>query len=119
MATKESGKVNEYLEPCLYVEFANGKMVEFTIDTGFNGTLCLPHYFIELLGLEVISEVEIFGVGQHQTVVALAVGRIVWFGVATELEVLINDGDDRLLGSALLAEKVLTINYKKKTLTIK
>ena len=40
--TKESGKVNQQREPCIFVEFENGKNVELLIDTGFNGSLCLP-----------------------------------------------------------------------------
>lgn len=69
--------------------------------------------------MTVLSEVEIFGVGKHREMVGVAVTNIVWFGEVIETEILLNDGEDRLLGSALLADKTLTINYKKGTVVIK
>ena len=71
------------------------------------------------LGLEIITEVEIFGVGKHKEIISMAIAKIVWFGKLLEIEVLFNDGDDQLLGSELLADKILTINYKKRNLAIK
>lgn len=116
--TKESGKVNEQLEPYLFVEFENGKNVEFLIDTGFNGALCLPRSLMQELGLEKISEEEIFGIGSHREVVDVAITKIIWFGRQTEIEVLVNDGNDRLLGSELLDGKILKINYQNKKVSI-
>ncbi len=115
---KESGKVNDQLEPCIFVEFENGKNVEFLIDTGFNGALCVPISLMKELGLKQVSEVEIFGVGLHQEVVGLAIAKITWFGRQTEIEILINDGDDRLLGSEMLDGKVLKIKYRNKKAAI-
>ncbi len=115
---KESGTVNFGLEPCIFVEFENGKYVEFLIDTGFNGALCVPFSLMKELGLEQISEVEIFGIGLHQDIVGLAIAKIIWFGQQIEIEVLINDGDDRLLGSELLEGKILEINYRNKKVSI-
>jgi len=103
--TKESGKVNEQLEPCIFIEFENDKNVEFVIDTGFNGALCIPFSLMKELGLKKVSEVEIFGIGLHQESIEMAITNIIWFGQKTEIEVLINDGDDRLLVSELLTEK--------------
>ena len=119
MAIKETSRVNEHLEPCLFIAFENGKKVECLIDTGFSGALCLPRHLMEELALTKIFEEEIFGIGLHQEVVDVALASIVWLGHKTEIEVLINNGDDRLLGSELLAGKVLNINYKKGTLSIK
>lgn len=116
--TKEFGKVNEQLEPCIFVEFENGKNVEFLIDTGFNGALCVPFSLMQELGLKKVSEVEIFGIGSHQESIEMAITNIIWFGNKTEIEVLINDGDDRLLGSELLDGKILRINYRNKKVSI-
>ena len=71
------------------------------------------------LELTKVFEEEIFGIGLHKEVADVAIANIVWFGKNAEIEVLINDGGDRLLGSELLAEKILTLNYKKGTLAIK
>lgn len=116
--TKASGKVNELREPCIFVEFENSKNVEFLIDTGFNGALCIPASLADKLELKKKSEVEIFGVGLHQDIVGLAIAKIIWFGRQTEIEVLINDSDDRLLGSELLDGKILKINYRNKKVSI-
>lgn len=116
--TKESGKVNEQREPYIFVEFEISKNVEFLINTGFNDALCVPISLMDELELKKISEVEIFGIGSHQDIVGLAIAKIGWFGRKIEIEVLINNGDDSLLGSELLDGKILRINYRNKNLSI-
>jgi clan AA aspartic protease len=119
MATiNQSGKVNEQLEPCIFVEFENGKNVELLIDTGFSSSLCLPRSLMQELRLKKVSEEEVFGIGSHKEVVDVAITNIIWFGQKTEIEVLINNGDDRLLGSELLDGKILKINYRNKKVSI-
>ncbi len=115
---EETGKVNEDLKPCIFIEFADGEKLEFIIDTGFNGALCVPFSLVKELGLKIISEVEIFGIGSHRESLEMAVTEINWFGRKTKIEILINDGDDRLLGSELLNGKILTIDYQKMDLSI-
>lgn len=115
---KESGKVNELLEPYIFIEFENGKKVECLIDTGFNGSLCLPRSLMKEFELKKVSEEEIFGIGSHKEVIDIAITNIIWFGRKTAIEVLINNGDDRLLGSELLDGKILRINYQNKNLSI-
>ena len=88
------------------------------IDTGFNGSLCLPRSLMSELELKKISEEEIFGIGLHTEIVDIALTKITWFGQQTEIEVLINDGDDRLLGSELLDGKILKINYRNKKVSV-
>ena len=88
------------------------------IDTGFNGALCVPFSLMNDLELKTVSEVEIFGIGLHQEIVGLAIAKIIWFGQQIDIEILINDGDDRLLGSEMLDGKVLKINYRNKKLSI-
>lgn len=115
---QEKGWVNEQLEPCLYIEFGNGKSVEFMIDTGFNGALCLPRWLMDELELVKVSEVSISGIGQHREMVDMSLANIIWFGQKTDVEIIINDGEDQLLGSELLDGRVLKINYKNKRVSI-
>jgi clan AA aspartic protease len=82
------------------------------IDTGFNGGLCLPRNVFEELGLEVEDEVPFSGIGGHQAMADVAVAEIVWLDKDLEVSVLVNDGQDFLLGTQLLAGKELYINYK-------
>jgi predicted aspartyl protease len=114
----EKGKVNEYLEPSVWVEFEIGKKLEFVIDTGFGGSLCLPRHLMNDLGLVKDLEEEIYGIGLHTEILDISVSEIYWFGETKIVNILINDGDDRLIGSQLLNDKILTINYQDKTVTI-
>jgi predicted aspartyl protease len=56
MAIKESGKVNEYLEPIITLDLANGAKIDCLVDTGFNGTLFLPRKFVEANDLVSVGE---------------------------------------------------------------
>lgn len=115
---QEKGKINEFLEPCVSVEFSVGKSVEFVIDTGFNGSLCLPRFLMKDLGLKEDLKEEIFGIGSHRQVLDISISEIIWFGEKLPVNILINDGDDFLLGSQLLEGKILLINYQNRTVTI-
>ena len=116
---KEKGRVNEFLEPCVFVEFENGKRVEFVIDTGFNGSLCLPRTLMMELELKKDLEEEIFGIGTHRETMDIAIGNIMWLDRKSAVDNLINDGDDRLLGSQMLDKKILRINYENGNLSIR
>ena len=70
------------------------------------------------MGLVKDSEEEIYGIGLHTDVVDLSVAEIYWFGEKRLVNILINDGDDRLLGSQLLDGKILNVNYKNDTVSI-
>ena len=96
----------------MFVEFAGGERVELLIDTGFNGALCVPRHLMPSLELERELQVEIFGVGTQSEFLDVAFADILWFNRKITVEVLINDGDDRLLGSEMLAGKILTVNYE-------
>ena len=67
MAFKEFGKVNEYLEPIITLELANGAKIDCLVDTGFNGTLFLPREFIEANNLPSIGEQEFNSVAQAES----------------------------------------------------
>ena len=115
---QETGSVNEFLEPCIVVEFAVGNRVEFVIDTGFNGSLCLPRSLMSALKLKNDLKEEIFGIGSHRQIPDISISEIIWFGETLPVNILINDGDDYLLGSQLLDGKILRINYQNKTVEI-
>jgi predicted aspartyl protease len=64
MATKEVGKINENLEPSITLELKNGAKIDCLVDTGFNGTLFLPRWFIEANDLISVGEQEFNSVAQ-------------------------------------------------------
>lgn len=109
----ESGKVNENQEPIIEVEFINGTIVEFLIDTGFSGSLCVPESCLADLGLEISSQATIYGVGTHTETFGVAEAEIIWCGERlTEIAVYVNEGNDFLLGTGLLENKEIYINFK-------
>jgi clan AA aspartic protease len=110
---QESGKVNENREPTIEVEFTNRAIVEFLIDTGFSGSLCVPESYLADLDLQISSQATIYGVGNHTEIFGVAEAEIFWCGERlSEIAVYVNEGNDFLLGTSLLENKELYINFK-------
>ena len=110
---QEKGSVNENQEATVEIEFFNGTIAEFLIDTGFSGSLCVPAKYLDELGLKVSSQATIYGVGNHTEVFDVAEAEIIWCGQKlSEIAVYVNEGEDFLLGTALLENKELYINFK-------
>jgi predicted aspartyl protease len=88
------------------------------VDTAFNGGLTIPRALIEGLGLPQESSIE----------ATLADGRTValetfgcyfdWFGGTFQTQVVASDGVYPLLGSLLLADRRLTIDYRARTVEL-
>lgn len=109
----ENGSLKNGSQAVVSVGFSNQAEVEFLIDTGFNGFLCLPRSILTDLNLQVMTSTMISGVGNYQEEYDVVYANIVWMGeVINKVLVLVNDGDDYLLGTALLENKELYINYK-------
>lgn len=118
-----NGIVDESLRALLDVPVSAAKGDERTsirvwIDTAFNGGLVIPRQSVEQLGLKQGST----------TAATLADGRTVdletytcyldWFGETSRTQVVANDGPFPLLGTTLLADRKLMIDYKAKTITL-
>ena len=88
------------------------------IDTAFNGGLAIPRDLAADLGLVEVSYVEaILADGKS---VALPLFRCIidWFGNRYETEIAASDGKFALLGTMLLADRDLHIDYKAKTVEL-
>jgi len=110
---QESGKVSGNQEPTIEVEFTNGTIVEFLIDTGFSGSLCIPNSSLADLDLQISSQATIYGGGTHTETFGVAEAEIKWYGeLLSEIAVYVNEGSDFLLGTGLLENKELYINFK-------
>jgi clan AA aspartic protease len=110
---EERGNVNERHEACVFVEFENGTKVEFLIDTGFDGHLCLPRSAMDELNLQAVTSTFIYGIGNHTEILEVGKVDVIWCNKKLpNIEFLINEGEDFLLGTALLEDKELYINYK-------
>jgi clan AA aspartic protease len=115
---REDGKVNGRLEAWLRVRTSGGEILDLLIDTGFDGALVLPRTEANRLNLTVLGRVPIIGVGRTRSVVDIAELEIEWLGQSRPVEVIISDGDDSLLGTAMLDSSRLVIDYFTHTVNV-
>jgi clan AA aspartic protease len=115
---QEDGSGNARLEAWLRVLAAGGEEVDCLVDTGFNGALVLPRSEAARLKLTVLGRVLIIGVGRVRQVADVAELEIEWLGQSRAVEVIISDGDDSLLGTKLLDNSRLVIDYSAYTVTV-
>ena len=112
-----NGKVTELLQALVTIRLPSGKEVECLIDTGASCALVLPASLIAELGIPATGDVrDIEMVGGEFTKAALALVEIEWLGQMRTVEVIIRD--DYLLGTELLDETTLVIDYRARTVTI-
>ncbi len=87
------------------------KVLTATVDTGFNGDVCIPTRHAVQLGLELIGEefVELAdGAEKHQLVFA---GSVHFFSETREVKIMLTDSEDALIGTRLLNLFPLTIEF--------
>lgn len=88
------------------------------IDTAFNGGLAIPRNIAANLGLVEVSYVEAILADGRSVELPLFRCIIDWFGKRYETEIAASDGKFALLGTMLLADRDLHIDYKTKTLEL-
>lgn len=117
------GFVDDQLRALVSVSVAatkGGKRTEFAawIDTAFNRGLVIPRQQIELLGLVKESSAEaVLADGKTAELETFAC-FFDWFGATYETQVVANDGNYPLLGTALLADRKLEIDYKARSVIL-
>jgi len=88
------------------------------IDTGFDGDICLPIHLAIQLGLELKSvQVVELADGNRKNELVFT-GFITLNGEEKEIEILLTNSKDTLLGTGLLYDKVLKIDFSKGTVEI-
>lgn len=88
------------------------------IDTAFNGGLVIPRPDIERLGLKKSSTTEAILADGTTVELETFACYIEWFGSIFRTQVVANDGQFPLLGTTLLTNRVLQVDYKAKTVTL-
>lgn len=88
------------------------------IDTAFDGHVVFPHELIEKLDLESLVETEAVLADGSKVTLETFVCFIDWFGSGLAVPVIANEGRFPLLGTGLLAHRVLHIDYIKQELTL-
>lgn len=116
-----AGFINENDEPVIEVklDLDKGKRpVNAVIDTGFNGYICVPKKLIDE------SDWEFLGIEEYELASGELMRERVFLGrVEIGMEKLVafilsTNSSDTLIGTKLLKNRVLTINFAKKTLKI-
>jgi clan AA aspartic protease len=119
-----NGYVDDAGRALLPVRMANARETPPTevlawIDTAFDGHLVLPVGLIKELELESLAQTE--GILADGSLVTLETYFcfVEWFGKRVPLQVIANDGRFPLLGTEMLFDRVLHIDYRQKQLSLK
>ncbi len=115
---RAEGSVNAQLEAWLRLRAAGGETVDCLLDTGFNGALMLPRSEATRLGLIILGQVPIIGVSRARLIADIAELEVEWLGERRAVEVIISDGEDSLVGTAMLDGTQLLIDYVTHTVTV-
>lgn len=117
------GAVDDYGRALLNVEVGNSRDGEYSpvttwIDTAFDGHLVFPLEMIRQLDLDPLGEVEAVLADGSMVILETYVCYLEWFGERLPLQVIANEGRLPLLGTGLLLDRVLHIDYYLKELTL-
>ena len=88
------------------------------IDTAFDGHLVFPLELIRELALDALVETEAILADGSRVLLDTYVCYIEWFGNRQPLQVVANEGRFPLLGTGLLDQRLLHIDYASKTLVL-
>lgn len=114
----ESGRVNSYKEGLVLIRLADGAAIECVVDTGFDGGLMLPRAFVSQIQIPTIGELTFEMVGGARMSAEIGITNIKWLGELREVEVIVSEGDDALIGTELLIGTTLIIDYQSSSLEI-
>ena len=92
--------------------------VDAWIDTAFDGHFVFSTKLIEELGLDTLVETEAILADGTKVTLDTFVAYIEWFGQVIPVQVVANDGQFPLLGTALLDERRLLIDYRGQTVDL-
>ncbi len=79
----------------------DGRKIEVLLDSGFNGSLMLPHGIIYELGLEQIGISDYINASGKENLTKVYLGKIKIFDNETEITILSTDADFSLAGMDL------------------
>jgi clan AA aspartic protease len=107
----EIGWINANDSALVSVKLASGGGIECVIDTGFSGELFLPLSLAKVLDLQITGEQEFEVAGGSIFPAFISLIEIDWLGHTRVAEVILHEGADQLMGTALLNTARLTIDY--------
>ena len=110
------GYVNRYLEPVVMIEIEDREgtlqSLEAILDTGFNGEIALPAQTIEHLGLSSRGQALDWTVATGDEVPLAEYDGVVSWHDQSRRVVVVETGDEPLLGTSLLAGSRISIDMR-------
>ena len=88
------------------------------VDTAFNGSLVVPRTVADKIGLVVESTAEAVLADGHTVELETFGCTINWLGETYDTQIVTNESEYGLIGTALLVDRKITIDYKAKTVSI-
>ena len=88
------------------------------IDTAFDGLLVFSKKLIHELELESLADSEAILADGSKVVIETYVCYVDWFGKLKPVQAIANDGRFPLLGTGLLIDRVLNVDYQRKMLSL-
>ena len=118
-----NGRVDESLRALVDILVGPAKSkptesITVWIDTAFNGFLVFPQKLIEGLGLEQEAATEAVLADGSRVILESFSASTLWFDAIVDAQVIANDGKLPLLGTELLANRRLLVDYKSKIVSI-
>ena len=89
------------------------------IDTGYNGEIILPESKILEMGLEFLGTIDSELADGQIVATELFAGRVKWFDTIQEISIGASQSNDVLLGTLLLVDCELNIDFKRGEVNIK
>jgi len=117
-----TGQINQAGSPILKITILGNKSkvtIDGILDTGFDGFICLLIAIAVPLGLELIdvtdSELADGTIIQDELVFA---GKILWNDTVVDVDILLTKSADTLIGTAMLANSDVRLNFRTGELLI-
>lgn len=114
----ESGSVNSLREALIEVRLSSGEAIVCVVDTGFDGGVMLPRAFADHLQLPIIGRLAFEMVGGTRLFAQVGLANIEWLDEVRQIEIIVSDGNDALIGTELLSGTTLKIDYVGQIVTI-
>jgi clan AA aspartic protease len=109
---QEKGFVNENLEAVLEIRLTNGSNIQCVIDTGFNGSFIFPKSFAIENSMQFVGKEEVTMVEQNTIFIETALAKVNWLGEDFLIQILVSENDESLVGTQMLIDSRLEIDYQ-------
>jgi len=83
-----------------------------TIDTGFDGDVCIPADTAVTLGLDLIDQIEVELADGSRNRELVFGGFAVFLGKKRMVEILLTEGDETLVGTNLMSDCKLAVDFR-------